>query len=96
MLVQETDDEDQVETVGTLDGFNDSEMDLIGLMSPQTGASLSALLDQLAAYLDELPPGALVKAALLDGASALAQALNRQQEWSTHPGGIRMQEPTDG
>lgn len=91
ILVQDTGG-DEVECVGTLDGMTGREMDLIGLMSPQTAASLSALLELLADQVDYDP---LHCVRWIAEAAALSNALNRQQEWSTHPAGIHMQDPDD-
>lgn len=91
ILVQDTPG-DEVECVGTLDGMVDREMDLIGLMSPQTAASLSALLELLADQVDYDP---LHCVRWIAEAAALSDALNRQQEWSTHPADIRTPEPDD-
>lgn len=81
-----------VEVVGTLDGLVDREKDLIGLMSPQTAASLSALLELLADVVDYEPLRAV---RWMPEAAALEQALNRQPDWATHPRGIRAPESGD-
>lgn len=88
-------DGDMCRVLGSISDLNDRELDLIGLLSPQTAAALSSLVDQLADWLQDATPGELAAATWLAEAQCLARALNRQQAWATHPRGIRMADPDE-